>query len=290
MKKNVVTIYTILVACLISPLANAGDKSIMFEFGFGFGDSGKTAHTKDEQKGLDLSKCRNRNTGSMKFMALRLQSDDIELHGAKWSHDEKIAKCDRDSYAVGLGYVFSTEDNGTAGRDNIYASLTPGIAYTWGKNKNFTGQTNDNTNYRLANNWQMFNRLAVGTGNDNAMIEVAVNHYGLFEDHHGESFVTLGVGLRDLENNDPIQSTRSDDDDSGNDNNDDNDHGNDNDSGNDNNDDNDHGNDNDNNDDNGNDNDDGGDGDNDDGDNGHGNDDDGFDESNPGKSKGKRIK
>jgi len=190
---------SILAIAAISALATTpafADNSIMFEVGFGFGKSGSRTDGNDNAKF-----CKNRNTGGMTYMAVRLRDDDVELHGARMLHDEDIANCDRDMWAVGLGYVIDTQGEGDAGYDDQYASWTPGFAYTWGENNNFTGQDSDNTNWRQTGNWQTFNRFAVGaTTEDNYAVEVAVNRYGSFNPEHGEYFVTVGAMLRDLDN------------------------------------------------------------------------------------------
>ena len=174
------------------------DQTIMFEIGMGFGNAsgGRT-------DGNDNAKfCKNRNTGRMTYGAVRYSYDDVEVHVAKWWHDEDT-RCNRDSYAVGLGYVLSTKDsadfNDSSSAGLGYASWTPGFAYTWGDDKDFTGQDRDNTNWRQTGNWQTFNRVALGFGDENIAGEVAVHRYGTFNPEHGEYFATVGLQLRDLD-------------------------------------------------------------------------------------------
>lgn len=199
--KQFTTMLILIGAILFSSTIIADTRAILLEFGFGFGKSGSVEYSNDEQKTLNLSLCRNRNSGRMQFIALRYRQDNVELHGATWWHDNEIATCNRDSYAVGLGYVFSSEDADIEGQEDLYLTWTPGIAYTWNDNKTFKNQTEDNTNYRLVSNFQIFNRVAVGAGNRNMMVEVAAHRYGAFEQNHGENFVTIGLGLKDLEDN-----------------------------------------------------------------------------------------
>lgn len=173
------------------------DQRLLFEVGIGFGKSGSVSGKSDK-----LKFCKNRNQGRMIYTAVRYSYDSVEAHVARWWHDDKGApRCDRDSWAVGAGYIISTEGEGTAGQDDVYASWTPGVAYTWGENKGFTGQDGDNTNWRQTGNWQTFNRIAVGTGNDDYMGEVAVHRYGTWNPEHGEYFATVGLGLKDLDDN-----------------------------------------------------------------------------------------
>jgi hypothetical protein len=189
-------ILSIILLVMFATTAVAGDNSIMFEFGVGFGDSGKTSYSKAERKQLDLSKCRNRNSGQMTYLGLRLRSDDVELHGAKWFHDTEIANCDRDNYAIGIGYVIDSEGKGTQGNDDYHVSWTPGFAYI------------GNTNWRMTDNWTMFNRFAVGfETNDEVDIELAINRYGSLYSNHGETFGTIGLRINDRVNNDPVQNT-----------------------------------------------------------------------------------
>lgn len=185
---------------LLVPLtALATDQSIMFEVGFGFGNaSGGRTDGNDNAKW-----CKNRNTGRMFFGAVRYTQDNVEVHVARWFHDEDVAKCDRDTWAAGLGYVIDSQGSGEAGYDDQYVSWTPGFAYTWGEDKAFTGQDADNTNWRQTGNWQTFNRFAIGaTTDDNYAVEAAVHRYGTWNPEHGEYFVTVGAMLRDLDGND----------------------------------------------------------------------------------------
>jgi len=183
---------------IATPVLAAEDRSITFEIGVGFGKS--ASH--DRVKKSNQKVCRNRQWDGMLMGAVRVRYDDIEVHGARWFHDADYPTCDRDAYAVGVGYVMSTEDDGTRGDDDWHASWTPGLAYTWGENKNFTGQEADGTNWRLHNNWQLYNRVAIGYGNEDLDIEVAAHRYGTWNFNHGENFVTVGLALKDLDNND----------------------------------------------------------------------------------------
>ena len=171
------------------------DQTIMFEIGFGFGNaSGGRTDGNDNAKW-----CKNRNTGRMTYGAVRYSYDDVEVHVARWFHDEEVANCDRDMWAVGAGYVLDTQNDGKAGTDDVYASWTPGFAYVWGDNSDFTGKDKDGTNWRQTSNWQTFNRFALGIGGNDAAAEVAVHRYGTFNPEHGEYFATMGFGLRDAE-------------------------------------------------------------------------------------------
>ena len=202
----------LLTIMLLLPLTVlAEDQSILFEIGIGFGASGtvtKSAKQMDNQ--FNNKFCYHRPSGRMIFTAVRYRYDDVELHGARWWHDVDTERCERDSWALGVGYVFDTQGSGTDGRDDYYASWTPGLAYTWGKDKSFNVQDNTNTNVRLADNWQLFNRVAVGYGEDDYNVEIAVNRYGpIFNNYErkGENFLTVGVGYRELENNDSNNGT-----------------------------------------------------------------------------------
>ena len=186
----------LLTIILMTPLVAIAqdDQTIMFEFGIGIGNAsgGRT-------DGNDKAKfCKNRNTDRMMFGAIRYSYNDIEAHVAKWWHDEDT-RCNRDSMAVGVGYVIDSQGNGTQGTDDVYVSWTPGLAYTWGEDKDFTGQDDSNTNWRQTGNWQVFNRVAVGAGGNDGAVELAVHRYGTFNPEHGEYFVTVGAQLRDLE-------------------------------------------------------------------------------------------
>ena len=172
------------------------DQTIMFEIGIGFGNaSGGRTDGNDNAKW-----CKNRNTGRMTYGAVRYSYDDVEVHVARWFHDEEVANCDRDMWAVGAGYVLDTQGDGKAGTDDVYASWTPGFAYVWGDNTDYTGKDdNDGTNWRQTSNWQTFNRFAVGAGGNDGAAEVAVHRYGTFNPEHGEYFATVGLQLRDLD-------------------------------------------------------------------------------------------
>ena len=193
MKKLLLTI-----ALLLPFAAVANDQSIMFEVGIGFGKSGGRTDGNDNAKF-----CKNRNNGRMVMAAVRYRYNDGEAHVARWWHDDGNApNCDRDSWAVGVGYVLDTQDSGEAGIDDYYATWTPGLAYTWGDNKDFTGQDADNTNWRQTGNFQVFNRVAVGAGGNDGSVELAVHRYGTFNPEHGENFVTIAGSLRDYESPD----------------------------------------------------------------------------------------
>lgn len=191
MKKLLLTI-----ALLVPFAAVADDQSITFEFGIGFGASsgGRT-------DGNQLAKfCKNRNHGRLYMGAVRYRYNDGEVHVARWWGDDGDApRCDRDSWAVGVGYVLDTQDAGEAGLDDYYATWTPGLAYTWGEDKGFTGQDSSNTNWRQTGNFQIFNRVAAGYGGDDGSVELAVHRYGTFNPEHGENFLTIGGTLRDYE-------------------------------------------------------------------------------------------
>lgn len=182
------------------------DQTLMFEWGFGFGNAsgGRT-------DGNDNAKfCKNRNTGRMMYGAIRYSYDNAEVHVARWFHDEEVANCDRDSWAVGAGYILDTQGDGKAGTDDVYASWTPGFAYVWSDNTDFTGKDRDGTNWRQTSNWQTFNRFAVGAGGNDGAVELAAHRYGTFNPEHGEYFGTIGLQLRDLEgvNNAPADGDR----------------------------------------------------------------------------------
>lgn len=163
--------------------ANASDKGFLIEFGLGFGKSGQ--QSKSNNKKADFSLCKNLKSGGLKYAGLRLNNDEIELHGARMWHDNKgNSNCDRDSYALGLGYIIK------GNRDDNFIAFTPGIAYTWSDNKDFRDQESDGTTWRLHSNVQFFSRLSIGS--DKA--QVALVRYGSFEPNHGESFVTVALG------------------------------------------------------------------------------------------------
>ena len=163
------------------------DQSILFEIGVGFGTSTSTTS----------NACGNRSSDRPIFAAVRYRYDDVEIHGATW----KGAGCNRDAIAVGVGYVIDTQGDGLAGRDDVYASWTPGVSYVWGQ---------DTTTSRLENNVNMFNRVAIGVSDENAFVELAVNRYGRIlknYDTTGENFVSVGVGWQNLVNNLPTANT-----------------------------------------------------------------------------------
>ena len=180
-------------ALISAPAIAKDDQTIMFEIGIGFGNAsgGRT-------DGNDKAKfCKNRNTGRMVYGAIRYTYDNVEAHVARWFHDEEVANCDRVMWAVGGGYVISTEGKGNDGNNDVYASWTPGFAYVWGDNTDFTGKDRDGTNWRQTSNWQTFNRFAVGAGGQDGAVEAAAHRYGTFNPEHGEYFVTVGGMLRD---------------------------------------------------------------------------------------------
>ena len=192
------TIVTAIIAAMLIAAAPAfaGDHRILVEFGIGFGNS--SGSVKD--KNPDSKWCKHRNRGRMKMGAIRYQYDDVEIHYARWTGDHGNAVvCDRDMNAVGIGYVLSTQDDGVAGRDTGYATWTPGLSYAWGRDREFTGKDADNTNWRQTGNFQVFNRLALGVNGNDGRGELAVHRYGTFNEDHGENFVTIGLGLQDLD-------------------------------------------------------------------------------------------
>ena len=208
MKKLLLTIALLLP--MLPMVAIAQDQSILIEFGIGLGKSGKITKTKEQMANKFNNKfCYHRPQGRQIFGAVRYRYDDVETHVAHWFGEADQARCERDSWAVGLGYVIDTQNDGIQGTDDYYASWTPGIAYTWGENKDFNVQDNTNTNWRMKNNWQMFNRVAVGYGADeDYAVEVAVVRYGFTNfERTGENFVTIGLMGRDLENNNGTVST-----------------------------------------------------------------------------------
>lgn len=182
-----------------STAATAGDDHrILVEFGFGFGHSSGAVTDKNP----DSKWCKHRNRGRMKMGAIRYQHNDVEVHFARWTGDHGNAVvCDRDMNAFGVGYVLSTYDDGELGREDEYATWTPGLAYTWGRDRVFTGKDSDNTNWRQTGNFQVFNRVALGATGTNSYAEVAVHRYGTFNRDHGENFVTVGIGWLDLDDN-----------------------------------------------------------------------------------------
>jgi len=188
---------------LLFPVSAFADSSIGIEFGFGFGESG--ARTDSNNKKFRL--CRNRNWGGLTTVLIRAKKDNIELHGGRWWHDTDSPNCNRTSNVIGLGYEFSTEGSGLAGQRDEYITYTPGISYVWGPTKAFsfmrTTEDDTSTNWRLSTGWHMFNRVAVGFGDENSAVEIAVSHYGLFNDSkvNQEEFLTFGVFKKKLDNN-----------------------------------------------------------------------------------------
>jgi len=184
----------------ISTSVQAADETIMIEVGFGFGTSSRVTKTAKELANAFNNKfCYHRPSGTPVYGAIRYRYDNVEAHVGGWLVSTDQPRCDRDSYVVGLGYVFDTQTgSGDESVDDFYASYTPGISYTWGRNKDFNVQDNTNTNWRLKDNWQMFNRLAIGGGNESAVVgEVGVVRYGNpLSDYErsGETFFTIAVG------------------------------------------------------------------------------------------------
>jgi len=175
MKKILLTIM------LAVPLvAYAADETIIFEVGFGFGGSGKVTKSKAELDNKFNNKfCYHRPQSNSIYGAVRYRYDDVEIH------------------------VIDTQTGtGQENVDDIYASWTPGVAYTWGGNTDFNVQDNTNTNWRLKDNWQMYNRVAVGGGNKDYNGEIAIARYGLIAgdyERKGENFITVGLGIRDFD-------------------------------------------------------------------------------------------
>jgi len=202
MKKLLLTI--ILMVPLVA-IAQS-DQAIMFEIGVGFGGSGKVTKTKEQLANKFNNKfCYHRPQSRMIYGAVRYRYERAETHIARWFNDADTERCGRDSWAVGLGYVLDTQDIDADGVDDVYATYTPGIAYTWGADKKYNVQDNTNTNWRLHDNWQMYNRVAVGTGDKDYLGEVAVVRYGsIISDYErtGESFLTVTVGARDYDSAD----------------------------------------------------------------------------------------
>ena len=185
-------------------VAVAADESIMFELGFGFGNSGKVTKTAEELANPFNNKfCYHRPSSRMIYGAVRYRYDDVEAHVARWVNDSDQARCDRDSWAVGMGYVIDTQTgSGTDSVDDVYASWTPGLAYTFGANKDFNVQDNSNTNWRLKDNFQMYNRVAIGVGDKDYAGEVAIVRYGMIASDYerkGENFMTISAGVRDFD-------------------------------------------------------------------------------------------
>jgi len=203
----------ILAIALAMPLtAIAADEAIMLEIGVGFGQSGRVVKTAKQLANPFNNKfCFHRPASRMVYGAVRYRYNDAEAHVARWFNSTDTARCDRNSWGAGVGYVLDTQNingnngSGNGSTDDVYATYTPGIAYTWGKNKDFNTQDNTNTNWRLKDNWQMYNRLAVGTGGNNSLAEVAVVRYGniIVDDYErtGENFMTLTAGYRDYDKN-----------------------------------------------------------------------------------------
>jgi len=182
----------------------AGDETIMFEIGVGFGTSIKVTKTKEQLANkFNRMFCYHRPSDTPIYGAVRYRYDNVEAHVGGWLVGADSARCDRDSYAVGVGYVFDTQDHsGEASIDDFYATYTPGIAYTWGRNKEFNIQDNTNTNWRLKDNFQFYNRVAIGGGNESTTGEIGIVRYGNpIGDYErtGETFVTISAGFRDYD-------------------------------------------------------------------------------------------
>lgn len=173
-------------------VTNAEANSVVFEIGIGIGSSGNVTKTEKEmRRPYNVVRwCVNRPSSRLKFVGVRYRQGDVEAHYARWWHDSKDRNCDRTSNAVGLGLVLQTGGSS-------YASWTPGIAYTWGSDKDFTNEREDNTNWRLSNNFQVFNRLAIGLS---PSIEFAYTRYGLKKEN-AETFATVGFLLTTADSN-----------------------------------------------------------------------------------------
>ena len=105
-----------------TPFAYADDNQILVELGFGFGESGSVSDRSDTSKW-----CKHRNRGGLKTVMVRARNDDRELHVARWWGDNGNAdRCNRDAWAVGVGYVVSTISDDERGTEDVYASWTPG--------------------------------------------------------------------------------------------------------------------------------------------------------------------
>ena len=199
--KKILTAMAAVMLIAVAPFAQADDNQILVEFGFGIGKSASVSNKSDTSKW-----CKHRNRGGLTTIMVRARNNDRELHVARWWGDDgSAARCDRDAWAVGVGYVIDTISDDERGTEDAYASWTPGLAYTWGDDRGFKGEDSDNTNWRLTGNFQVFNRLAVGVpftngedGND-GIVELAAHRYGTFDPDHGENFLTIGVGLRDFD-------------------------------------------------------------------------------------------
>jgi len=202
MKKAILAI-ALASAMFSVPVQAESDQAIMFELGIGFGNSGSVTKTKEQLANKFNNKfCYHRPSSRMVYGAIRYRYERAEAHVARWFNDSDQERCERDSWAAGLGYVFDTQDVEADGLDDFYATYTPGIAFTWGENKEYNVQDNANTNWRLHDNFQMYNRVAVGGGNDSTVAEAAVVRYGnpiANYERTGENFVTLSLGFRDYD-------------------------------------------------------------------------------------------
>jgi len=209
MKKILLTIALLLP---LTAIADAARQVLMFNIGVGFGESGRVVKTEAELANPFNNKfCFHRPSSRMVYGSISYRYKDAEAHVARWFNETDTARCNRDSWATGLGYVLDTQNINRNGPDDAYATYTPGIAYTWGKNKEFNVQDNTNTNWRLKDNWQMYNRFAVGQGNRSYNTEVAIIRYGLPMDDYertGENFMTVGVGYRKWKEDDKNTTSR----------------------------------------------------------------------------------
>lgn len=176
---------TALIVALISN-AEAKERSIMIEFGFGFGNSAAIKRAKDRK----VMACKELQADRLSIVAIRVRNDDAEVHVARFWGDTSHKQCDRSSYAIGIGKVFETDNDS-------YVSVTPGVAYTFGDRKTYTGQHVARSNWRLEDAFQIFGRAAVGVRSNSSKIEFAATQYGLLKDHHSESFLTVAIGSID---------------------------------------------------------------------------------------------
>lgn len=273
--------------------------TIGLEFLWGIGES-------SSNKASSYSKyCKNRSWSRLKGLGFYVSDDNLEAHVSRYKHDSDEA-CNRSNWVLGIGPKLSSRKDGKS--TDKYLEWSPGVAYRF------------NETWRDHGNFSFYNRIRAGVRlnkgkNHQTSLEVGHLQYGgFFEDHHGESFLTVGLSRSDInrinhpevvskeekedkegskdkedktKEEDKDDSGQGSDDNEGDNGNNDDDEGN---GGDENNNDEDDNTDNDN----GNDNDDSGDDQGDDGDNnegdkdkGHGNDDDKHDEDNPGKALGK---
>lgn len=170
----------------------AQERSILLEIGVGFGNSAAIKRGKMRK----IMACSELQADQLSILAIRVRSNDVEAHVARFWGDSSHKKCNRSSYALGLGYVMET-------KDDVYGSLTLGPSYTFGAKKKYTGQHYDRANWRLEDNWILFGRAAVGIRSNSSKIEFAATQYGLLKGHHSETFVTVALGFMDREDGSP---------------------------------------------------------------------------------------